>query len=477
MPSLKKNYFYNLSYQIISLLLPFITTPYTSRILGADCIGISSFTASIVNYFTLFGTLGIGLYGQREIAYYQNNKTEKSRVFWNLISLRTCTILISLGIYLIIIFSWHKYRLYFLIQTLTLIACLFDVTWVCQGEENFKIVVIRNIFFRLLSVIFLFGFIKSSDDLWKFILMNCGITLFCNFSLFPYVLKKLDRCSVKNLSPFKYLKPVFLLFIPQIAIQIYTVLDKTMIGFITNSPYENGCYEQANKTVKMLLVVVTSLGTVVVPRMANLHAHGDSKTIQQYLYRSFSFVFMVGLPMCTGLSCIASVFVPVFLGSGYDEVIPLLRIFSFLFIAIGLNNVIGVQYLIPVKKEKIFTYTVIAGAVSNLIMNMILIPKYSAVGAAFASVVAESIITIIQFVYIHKMIKLKTIFFQSWKYFLATGVMTVLIVLLKTLLNTNIISLLILVILGIISYAIMLILLRDSLILSVITRFTRREAK
>jgi O-antigen/teichoic acid export membrane protein len=475
MASLKKNYIYNLAYQIITLLMPFITTPYTSRVLGADCIGINSFTGSILNYFTLFGTLGIALYGQREIAFNQNNKIEKTRIFWNLFILRLFTVSISLIAYLIIVVSWKKYQTIFLIQTINIIACLFDVTWFCQGEENFKIVVVRNLFFRVLSVFLLFTLIKTSSDLWKFVLMNSGLALLCNASLFPYVLHRIERIPIKMMSPLKQLVPVFVLFVPQIAVEIYTVLDKSMIGFITNSPYENGCYEQANKMVKMLLVVVTSLGTVVVPRMATLHAQGNTKTIQQYMLRSFSFVFLVAFPMCIGLSCIASVFVPIFFGNGYDTVVPLLKIFSLLFIVIGLNNVIGIQYLIPIKKEHVFTYTVVAGAVCNFVLNLFLIRKFGATGAAIASVAAEAVITLLQFIYIRKIIDIKGLFFQSWKYGLAAITMGIVVLLLKRVVNRSIISLLLLFIAGSSVYIILLIMTRDAFAKQMFEKLLKRR--
>lgn len=170
-----------------------------------------------------------------------------------------------------------------------------------------------------------------------------------------------------------HLKVVWSLFIPAIAIQVYTVLDKTMIGFIADSAFENRYYEQAIKISKMLLSLVTALGAVMAPRIGYLFENGSKKEIQMYMYRGYRFVWFMGIPMCFGIILIAGNFVPWFFGSGYDKVVPLLQILSLLIPVIGISNVTGAQYLIPTKKQRIFTFSVVAGAVINFCLNMVLI--------------------------------------------------------------------------------------------------------
>jgi O-antigen/teichoic acid export membrane protein len=466
--SLKKNYFYNLSYQIVQVIAPFITAPYVSRILTAEGIGVQSFTHSIVNYFLLFGALSIGLYGQREIAYNQNNKEKQAKLFWELTLIKTATISLSLCVYTAVVHRFSFYHSLFAIYSIEIIACLFDVSWFFQGTENFKIITIRNIIFKSITIFFVFIIIKKQSDLYKYILLICVGSLTSNISIMPVLLRQLVRIKIRTLNCIRHIKPIIMLFIPQIAIQIYTALDKSMIGIITKSPYENGCYEQAMKIVKLMLVVITSLGIVVVPRMAHLNATGQIEEIKARLTRSFEFVFLLGLPMLVGLIGISDIFVPVFFGQGYDKSVMLIRILSVIVIAIGLNNVIGIQYLIPLKKEHIFSMTVFCGALVNFILNLILIRRYQSAGAAIASVAAESIITIIQFIYIKNIFSVKDIFLRSWRNIAASMIMFAVLCCLKSIMHANIANLLFLILISGIVYFLLLLILRDKFVFSII---------
>ncbi len=470
MASLRKNYIYNLTYQVLTLVTPFITTPYVSRVLEADNIGINSYVASIVNYFTLFGVLGMGLFGQREIAFYQKDIKEKSKIFWNLFIMRFCTVSFFLVAYLVTVFFMRQYQLIFQLQTISIICCYFECTWFLAGEENFKVIVNRDIVFKALSVILVFVLVKTKDDLWKMVLMNCGLGLLGNISIFAYVLHKVEKVSVKELSPFKYFKPVLLLFIPQIAIEIYTVLDKSMIGFITKNPYENGCYEQAMKLIRMLTVVVTSLGTVIVPRMAALYAEGEMDKLKGYITKSFTFVLALALPMLAGLWGIADIFVPIFFGSGYDKVVPLLKILSFLFIIIGFSNVIGMQFLIATKKEKAFTISVTVGAGVNFCLNIFMITLWGAIGAAIASVIAEFSVTLVQYIYAHKTIDKKGIAKGSIRYLIASACMFALLKLMKYFFPPSLPFLLLMVAVCAFIYAVLIVLMGDTLFVPALKR-------
>ena len=267
--SITKNYIYNLIYQILILILPLITTPYVSRVLGAENIGIYSYTISIATYFILFGSLGIAMYGQREIAYLQDQKEKYSKLFWEIVVLRFFTMSISSIIFYISFVKNGEYHMYYKILLLELLANCFDISWFFQGLEEFKKTVLRNIVVKIISIICIFVFVKSYNDLfiyfWIYVLSN----LIGNISLWAYLPKYIDKIEISKIDIMKHIRPTISLFIPQIAIQIYTVLDKVMIGTIILDKSEVGFYEQSQKIVKMLLTIVTSLGIVMIPRMAN----------------------------------------------------------------------------------------------------------------------------------------------------------------------------------------------------------------
>lgn len=400
--SIAKNYIYNLIYQLLTVLLPLVTTPYLSRILGAKSIGIYGYTVSIVTYFILFGTLGMSLYGQREIAYRQTNIIEKSKTFFEIIILRTITLFISISTFYFVFCINNEYSLYYSILLVQLIATGFDISWFFQGMEEFDKTVIRNIIVKILSLILIFVVIKKPEDLWLYFVIYVLSELFGNISLWLYLPKYLKKVNIRLLNIKKHIKPVISLFLPQIAIQIYTVLDKTMLGVLTNNMNEVGFYEQAQKIVKALLLVVGSLQAVMSSRIANSYAKKDHNEINNCMNLSFKFVWFLIVPLCFGVISLAPKFVPWFYGSGYEKVIPLLITSSFLLIAIGLNGVTGVQYLVQIGKQNFFTISVIIGAVVNFIMNIVLIRYFSSVGATISSVIAEFSILILHIIYIKK---------------------------------------------------------------------------
>lgn len=400
--SIAKNYIYNLIYQLLTVLLPLVTTPYLSRILGAKSIGIYGYTVSIVTYFILFGTLGMSLYGQREIAYRQTNIIEKSKTFFEIIILRTITLFISISTFYFVFCINNEYSLYYSILLVQLIATGFDISWFFQGMEEFDKTVIRNIIVKILSLILIFVVIKKPEDLWLYFVIYVLSELFGNISLWLYLPKYLKKVNIKLLNIKKHIKPVISLFLPQIAIQIYTVLDKTMLGVLTNNMNEVGFYEQAQKIVKALLLVVGSLQAVMSSRIANSYAKKDQNEINNCMDLSFKFVWFLIVPLCFGIITLAPKFVPWFYGSGFEKVIPLLITSSFLLIAIGLNGVTGVQYLVQIGKQNFFTISVIVGAVVNFIMNIVLIRYFSSVGATISSVIAEFSILILHIIYIKK---------------------------------------------------------------------------
>ena len=424
--SIKKNYVFNVLYQILTLITPLVTAPYLSRVLQPDGVGRVSFVESIVSYFSLFAVMGISTYGQREISYVQDDIEERSKVFWNTKILGFCISGITIFAYLVFArFQKNNASLY-LILTLNLISNFFDITWFFQGMEDFVKTVTRNAVFKIIQIIYIFSFVKNKEDILLYVL---GIGLFAslgNISLWAYLPKYIQKVHLSYLRPFKDFKIVWSLFIPTVAIQVYTVLDKTMIGLITNNSFENGYYEQALKMSKMLLALVTALGTVMVPRIGYLFEKEKKEEIQTYMYRGYRFVWFLGIPLCFGIIMSAANFVPWFFGASYEKVIPLLRILSLLILAIGINNVTGIQYLIPTKKQNIFTMTVIIGAIINFCLNMVLIYYFKSIGAAIASVTAESVIAIVQLIIVRKELSPIQVLKEGIHYFIA-GIMMVLV--------------------------------------------------
>lgn len=497
--SIAKNYIYNMIYQVLILVLPLVTTPYLSRVLGAEGIGIYGYTYSIVTYFILFGSLGVAMYGQREIAYAQENIEARKKVFLEIIIFRFITIAIACVAYFFLFINGKEYQIYYQILLLELIAAAFDISWFFQGMEEFKRTVTRNVLVRICSVSLVFIFVKTKEDLAKFTLIYSLADLIGNLSLWLYVPKYIKGAKVKNINILKHLPQIMLLFIPQIANQIYKILDTTMIGSLVDNKAETGYYEQGQKVIRLLLTIVTSLGVVMVPRMASTYASGDNEKIKNYMKMSFKFVFFLAFPIMFGIMSISKAFVPVFFGTGYDKVVILINVISPILILMGMGNVLGTQYLLPTKKQKEYTFSVTIGLGVNFILNYLLIKKYASIGASIATVLSELIIVIIQFQYIKKDISTKELFKMAWKYFVAGVTMFMVCFVIRLLLSkdvlnsillniannmnigkdnlSNIISIIIQIILGALTYFGMLIILKDDYIFKFLNKIKEKIFK
>ncbi len=459
--SIKKNYIYNLIYQTLTLVLPLVTTPYLSRILGSEPIGIYSYTYSIVSYFLLFGSLGVSLYGQREIAYVNEDVKKRKKIFWEIIACRFVTMFIAILIYFIFLARIGEYAIYYRIWLIKLIAMAFDISWFFQGMEDFKKTVIRNVIVRLASVTLIFVFVKSPEDLIKYITIYSIADLVGNLSLWRYLPRYFKGIKIGKIKPFYHLHAIILLFIPQIANQVYNLLDKTMIGKIITDKSEVGFYEQGQKVIRVLLTVVTSLGIVMIPRMASTFASGNKKQIIEYMKKSFKFVFFLAFPIVLGLVSVSKSFVPLFFGEGYDKVVTLLIVISPTIILTGMANVIGTQYLLPIKRQKEYTITITLGLVINFFLNYILINYYDSIGASIATVVSELIVVIAQLYVIRKDIKTKEVLKLSIPYIFASLIMFAITMIEGFVLETSTKTLIIQIISGGLVYVLMLWILKD----------------
>ena len=468
--SIQKNYILNAGYQILLLIVPLVLAPYLSRVLEPDGVGTASFVESVVAYFSLFATMGISTYGQREISYVQDDMDRRSEVFWNTKILGFCTSSLAMVVYVVFALLQESNSTLYLILTLNLVAVFFDITWFFQGLEEFGKTVTRNAACRILQVAYVFIFVKTKEDLPLYVLGLGLFTALGNLSLWAYLPKYVKRIPAAKLKPFRDIKVVWSLFIPTVAIQIYTVLDKTMIGLITGSSFENGYYEQAIKISKMLLAVVTALGTVMIPRIGYHFSRNDTNTIQRLMYRGYRFVWFLGIPLCFGLIMVSANFVPWFFGNGYEKVILLLRVLPFLILAIGINTVTGNQYLIPTKRQGLYTVTVIIGAATNFGMNMVLIRFFQSIGAAVASVMAETTIAVIQLIIVRKEISPRRVLREGVHYYIAGAVMMLALWPVAKRLSPSILHTAIIVMIGAGVYFAMLLIQKDEFFLSNISK-------
>lgn len=466
-PSVKINFIYRIFYELLIVLAPFVTTPYVSRVLGPEGVGTYSYVSSIMAYFTLFAALGTSSYGEREIAQHRDNKKESSKLFWEIELMTVLTTSICVVIWIVCVIFSKEYRYYFLALTPLLIGTMGDISWYFMGHEQVKYIVIRNCVCKILGILGLFVFVRQKSDLLIYILLNSVISMLGNLSMWTYLPKMLVKIDFRTLHLKRHFKETIIYFVPTIATSIYTVLDKTLIGLITQSSYENGYYEQATKIINIAKgVVFNSVNAVMGARIAYLFAQEKYEEIRTRIHRSMDFILLLGYGTVFGICGIASKFVPVFFGNGWDAVVILLYAMSPLIVIIGVSNCLGSQYYTPGGQRARSAKVIVLGSVVNLLCNLALIPILGGVGATVGSLVAETVISILYVKmsdgYMSGLILVQC----SWKRLIAGSLMCAGVVGIGNYLKINaVVGLCVQVISGVIIYMGVLLLLKDSMLI------------
>ena len=453
-----KNYAYNLSYQLLLIILPIITTPYVTRVFSSNDLGTYSFFNSIVTYFVLLATLGVANYGTKEIS---GNRTIIRKNFWGIYTLQLGATILSLTLYILLCltFSLMQNPVAYILG-LSLLSKGLDISWLFQGLEDFRKITVRNITVKLVGVIAIFLFIKSASDLYLYVFLLTIFELLGQLSMWLPAKEFIGKPHFDLMYAKRHLKPVILLFLPQIAISLYVSLDSTMLGVLA-SARDVGIYDQALRLVNILLTLVTSLGSVMLPRVSNLLSSGDHKAVNKMHEMSFLIYNLVIFPIIAGMLIVNDDFVNFFLGQDFQEVRHAIAIMIFRMFFIGWTNIMGIQILIPHNKNKEFMLSTTIPAIVSVGLNLLLLPKLGYIGAAIVSVLTEVLVWLIQLFYTHSYLREVPILGSLIKIIISSGVMYGILLFIKQFLNVSpMINVGLYAILGAIIYASLILILK-----------------
>ena len=415
-----------MAYNIVSTLSTILATALLARRLGSNGIGEYSYLISIVSYFTLCAILGSSNYGAREIAYTRDNKKECSKAFWEIVCLRSIQSFLCLISFLIFIsFTSLDFRI-MTIFAFFIVNVAVDIMWFYTGIENFIMQISVSLIGRVIYLIALVVFIKDSGDFAKYCIIEVLFNLCTNGAMWFGLRNKIYHPS--KVHPLRHLKPSFQMFLPAITLQIYSVLDKTMLGVMAVDNYnQNAFYSLAEGIVKSFLLIGSSLTKVTAPRIANLNANNKTDSISDTIYESYNISWLVSLPLVLAIIMSSDFIVDIYFGPGYESVSKLIKLLSPLVIFISLSSVSGNQFLVPTKHTDTQTKILAVGALMNLILNFTLIPRFQAVGATVATLTAEGMIALIQLIVMRKMgaISLGRVLIDSWRAYVATAILSI----------------------------------------------------
>ena len=450
---------YNTVYQVLILILPLITAPYVSRTLGTTGVGIYSSTAAWLGYFVLAGGLGITLYGNREIAYHQKDKESRSRVFYELLSLKFITVALALIAYLVFVFLQNKWQLYFLLQGITLIAVGFDVSWFFMGLENFKVIVVRNTIIRLLLTVAIFVFVKTPNDLWLYILLLALSTLIGNMTVWPFLRREIIKIPFRSLNIFQHLRPVTMLLLPQVSITIYTSLNKNLLQIFSGLD-SVAYFTQTYMIIILGATLVSSFNSAFLPHLSGLFSSGESDKVKPLILKSIDLGNCISILCVSGIIGVSQTFAVFYFGKNFAPVGSLLGVGASTIFFLALTNALSTQYLLAAKKMHEYMMSTIVGLIVNIVFNLTLIPILGTMGAIIATILTEVGVASYILWKLRDLFGLREVFHGVWKYLIGGVLVFIFLDLINKTVPASISSYLIQTIIAVLIYSVTLYVLR-----------------
>ena len=475
--SVKANYLFNLINSASQLLFPLITFPYASRIMMADGIGQVNFFQSIISYISLFTCLGIPMYAIREVAKVRDNPEKMTRITVEILLLHAFLTLLGYMAVAVICLTVTKVQTdipLFLLLSATIFFTAIGCEWFYQGIEDFKYVAIRGLLVKLLSVVLLFLFVKTKEDILWYgaytVLGVLGGNIFNFIRLRKYLHR--DVIDFRALHPLRHLKPALHVFALNVVISIYLQLNNVLLGFMKDAEAV-GYFTAATKIMMITMSISSSLGAVIMPRTSNLIAEGRMDEFRILIQKSYDFVLALAMPLTVGLIFTSPSIILLLSGEGFAPAVLTSQIVASNILMVGLSGVMGIQVLYPLGKINIVILCTLIGAAVNVFFNVLLIPRYGHNGTAVAYMLAEVAVTVSMFLIGRKYIPIKFLKKQHLHY-VVLGIVMGGVLYFISLLGLSIISTLITMIcVGIMVYIIVLLWLKDSIgmvILSIVWR-------
>lgn len=422
------NIIYSLIVQIAGFISPLIISPYISRVLSAELIGDYSYVLANSSYFTLFVCLGLPLYGTLKVAKVRDDKEATSKIFWEIMILKFILTIILSVIYIIwfnICCDRQLMKLYW-IMLINIVSSGIDVTWFLSGIEEFKITAIRTVVVRIINILLILVFVKSTEHLVIYSIIMQGATFVGHLAVYPTLFKWIKRVKLSDLNILPHIRLSFVYFVPGIINTIFSSADKTILGAFISNKSEVGMYEQANKICQLCLGMISAVSNAIMPRVAYLYSNGEETGEGKKLLKgSIRIAIFICFPLCLGIAAISDEFVPFFFGPGYEKSALLLKILCYNVLFISLTNFFGQQCLIARSKQKEYNCSVIISIAINILLNLALVHDMKSVGISIASIISAFVGLVFVLWFSRDMFRAREFICISKNYFIATIIMVI----------------------------------------------------
>lgn len=476
--SIKGNIVYTIANTFLGLIFPLITFPYISRVLQPEGVGLYNFYNAILGYVAMFANLGIALYATRLIARHRDDLHERSKITIEVFLLHCLTTLIASSA--IFVLAWAVPRIYehqmlFFVMATSIVLGPLSVNWFYQGVEEFKYITIRSLGIKALSMVLLLTFVKTHNDVIIYAIISVLANIGNYFFNIAYLRKFISLRGLRwgDLEVMRHLKPCLTLFVLNVVISVYVHLDSIMLGFL-QSDAAVGYYSVPVRLSHIVLSIITSIGTALLPRFSYLLEAGNIATFNTLCRKSMLFIMGISLPVMLGLIILSKSLVICLFGLKYAPSILVLQLLSPIVFFASITNVLGIQILYPKGKENLVIYSTLGAAVVNFTLNCVFIPIYSYNGAAIATCIAEAIVLVLQ-IYLGKHYLPPNLFpTRLWSLGVAGGIMGLLVWSVTLTAMPQWLHLLVGTAVGITSYFALLLWFKNELALSILSMITNK---
>lgn len=476
--SLFQNYMFNLIKTLNSILFPIISFTYSARVLGVDGVGRINFSKSIISYFTMIAMLGMNYYGTREVAKRRDDREELSRFCVEMLIINGCTTLLAYALLVIAMISMpllREYSILLAICSATIALQGMGMEWLYQGLEEYRYIAMRSVLFQIIALIAMFIFVRDESDVISYavitVIASSGsyILNFINARKHIY----LNRNIHYEIG--KHLKPLLWLFAMAVSIELYTVLDSTMLGFIKGDSAV-GLYTAAIKVERMINTLILSIGVVLMPRLSFYIGQGEMDKTAKLVKKAYNYIFMLSVPATVGLFMLSNDIILLFSGSKFVVASQAMRIMTPIVLLIPFSAMTNQQTLIPMGKEKLILISTCVGAITNFALNSLLIPRYAQNGAAVGTVLAETTVAVVCMINLKRYFDIKVIFRTIWQYFIAAFPIPVIVALISRWKLHYVVSMVLAIMISAATYFLILMLLKNPYIEKAVTVMQNRAA-
>lgn len=467
--SLLGNYAFNLIKTLSSLFFPVITFTYSARILGVEGVGKVNFAKSVITYFSMTALLGMNYYGTREAAKLRDDKRQLSKYVHEMLLINGCTTIMA---YLILFISMqtvpklYDYKSLLIINSFAIALQGMGMEWLYQALEEYKYIAMRSVLFQVISLILMFLFVRRSEDIMIYAFIYMMATSGAYILNFINVRKCIECKWYGNYELKKHIRPLLWLFAMAVSIELYTVLDTTMLGFLQGDEAV-GKYVAAVKVNKLTNTVITSVGVILIPRLSYYVGNGEIEKLKTLINKTYNFVFILSIPAAIGLFSLSDSIIRLFSGREFLSAGYTMRLMVPIVLFIPFSIVTNQQTFVPMGKESLILISTSLGAITNFIFNLLLIPRYSENGAAAATVMAEIIVAMVCYLNARHYFNMSVVFGKFYQYWIASIPILIIAKLVEMFSINYIIEMIITVCLSSVSYLFILFILRNNYLLEI----------